>query len=365
VSLGWPRYGARRVWASPWRRCSCTARTAAATATSPRSTGAPTRSGLRLRPRTSPHGEAPVSPWGLLCPCCHRRSSVPSLILMGLKALGSQQTRRSVQSPIRPAQYNASSPGSLGGPRLWRAAACLLGRLQHKPAWLLSWAGGWPAPPWPVSPSRGACAHARRAPRRRVFSLDPVEGYRPPTLAGHRDALVGVFFAHAAAAAAAATTGATPPALLTVSRDGALFCWAYTRQPRGVASEPDGGAPGAHAEFDEAAGAAAAAADGAERDAAGARPAKRRRVDGAAAAPPAFAGGPGPCMRMMRPCGRPPCTAPLHARAGCATDAAELSSRPRPPRTQAGPVWTRTLPPAEAPLTAGGPTMRAPWVKPL
>lgn len=28
----------------------------------------------------------------------------------------------------------------------------------------------------------------------RVFSLDPIEGYEPPTLSGHKDGIVGVFF---------------------------------------------------------------------------------------------------------------------------------------------------------------------------
>ncbi|KAK9845761.1 hypothetical protein WJX81_001752 [Elliptochloris bilobata] len=87
----------------------------------------------------------------------------------------------------------------------------------------------------------------------RVFSLDPIEGYRPPTLAGHRAALVGVFFAHPDPAAA-------PPRvdLLTASRDGALLCWTYERGAGG------GGAL---------------------------RGAKRRRGEDDAAAAPAFAGG--------------------------------------------------------------------------
>ena len=29
---------------------------------------------------------------------------------------------------------------------------------------------------------------------RRVFSLDPIEGYEPPVLSGHRDGIIGIFF---------------------------------------------------------------------------------------------------------------------------------------------------------------------------
>lgn len=71
----------------------------------------------------------------------------------------------------------------------------------------------------------------------RVFSREPVEGYRPPTLAGHRDTVVGVYFAEGGCdltvAPAAAATLATPPgALYTVSRDGALFRWEFDPGPR-------------------------------------------------------------------------------------------------------------------------------------
>lgn len=30
----------------------------------------------------------------------------------------------------------------------------------------------------------------------RIFSLDPIPGYEPPALAGHKDSVVGVFFTH-------------------------------------------------------------------------------------------------------------------------------------------------------------------------
>ncbi|KAF9068823.1 WD40-repeat-containing domain protein [Rhodocollybia butyracea] len=47
----------------------------------------------------------------------------------------------------------------------------------------------------------------------RLFTLHPVEGYRPKTFAGHRDAVLGAYFS---------TDGKT---IYTVSRDGALFTW--------------------------------------------------------------------------------------------------------------------------------------------
>ena len=144
-------------------------------------------------------------------------------------------------------------------------------------------------------------AHAGRPPRRagrrvlsclgmcRVFSLDPIEGYRPATLAGHRDVLVGVFFARPDPAAAAPRVD-----LLTVSRDGALFCWAYERGAETLdpvqnpavsrtAADANGGAA-------EAGGGGAEAAEGEAVGGWGSRGAKRRRDDGAAAGRPAFAG---------------------------------------------------------------------------
>ncbi len=85
----------------------------------------------------------------------------------------------------------------------------------------------------------------------RVWSRDPVPGggsgssgaFKPPVLAGHKDDPVAVFWAGtapgaggeagraAAAAAAAAALGADPaaaaPVLYSLSRDGALFAWAF------------------------------------------------------------------------------------------------------------------------------------------
>ncbi|KAK9830156.1 hypothetical protein WJX72_010038 [[Myrmecia] bisecta] len=63
----------------------------------------------------------------------------------------------------------------------------------------------------------------------RVFSLNPIEGYQPPTLAGHKDMPMAVFFAGKKVAADAELDGQEPPALLTVSKDGALFMWHFNR----------------------------------------------------------------------------------------------------------------------------------------
>nr|ASF90255.1 hypothetical protein SPAR04681 [Bartheletia paradoxa] len=47
----------------------------------------------------------------------------------------------------------------------------------------------------------------------RLFTVDPVEGYRPKTFAGHRDTVLGAFFS------------ADHKEIYTVSRDGAAFTW--------------------------------------------------------------------------------------------------------------------------------------------
>ena len=64
----------------------------------------------------------------------------------------------------------------------------------------------------------------------RVWSLDPVPGYAVPTLAGHKETPVGVFFAGAGDGLAAGLAGMAPPSLYTVSRDGVLFCWAFDKE---------------------------------------------------------------------------------------------------------------------------------------
>ncbi|KIJ15929.1 hypothetical protein PAXINDRAFT_176399 [Paxillus involutus ATCC 200175] len=47
----------------------------------------------------------------------------------------------------------------------------------------------------------------------RLWTLDPLEGFRPKTFAGHRDAVIGAYFS------------AKGKAIYTVSRDGAVFTW--------------------------------------------------------------------------------------------------------------------------------------------
>lgn len=60
----------------------------------------------------------------------------------------------------------------------------------------------------------------------RVFSLHPIPGWTPPTLSGHKDSPVGVFWADPRqAAAAAAATGGSTVALYSVARDGGLYAW--------------------------------------------------------------------------------------------------------------------------------------------
>lgn len=64
----------------------------------------------------------------------------------------------------------------------------------------------------------------------RVYSLHPIPGWTPPTLAGHKAALVGVFFTAAATQDAAALVGQERVVLYTVSKDGALFGWSLQQQ---------------------------------------------------------------------------------------------------------------------------------------
>ncbi|KAG9104888.1 hypothetical protein FRC06_006713 [Ceratobasidium sp. 370] len=47
----------------------------------------------------------------------------------------------------------------------------------------------------------------------RLFSLDPIEGFRPKTFAGHRDIVINAYFSH------------DHRTIYTVSRDGAVFTW--------------------------------------------------------------------------------------------------------------------------------------------
>ena len=113
-----------------------------------------------------------------------------------------------------------------------------------------------------------------------VYSLNPLPGYRAPTLSGHKAAVVGVFFAgvcggpiakgsvriavrschqandHAGAVAESATLAGVPaPSLISVSKDGAVHTFAHNRtnraDPAASASDielPSGGSQfsGAH-----------------------------------------------------------------------------------------------------------------------
>jgi periodic tryptophan protein 2 len=92
----------------------------------------------------------------------------------------------------------------------------------------------------------------------RVYSLNPIPGWTPPTLAGHKDALVGVFFTTAATQQAAQLAGQQPVVLYTVSKDGALFGWSLAGQTAPPAAAGD--AADEDAEAADAAEAAEAAA---------------------------------------------------------------------------------------------------------
>lgn len=74
----------------------------------------------------------------------------------------------------------------------------------------------------------------------RVFSMHPIEGYRPPTLAGHKDTPVAVHFASSKMQEDANLLGKEAPALLTLSRDGALHEWAYYKADAHAADAGDG-----------------------------------------------------------------------------------------------------------------------------
>eukprot|EP00892_Ulva_mutabilis_P004509 jgi/Ulvmu1/242/UM001_0246.1 len=62
----------------------------------------------------------------------------------------------------------------------------------------------------------------------RVFSASPIPGFKPPVLAGHREAVVAAFFASAQTQRAALLLGDPEPSVFTVSADGALFCYTFT-----------------------------------------------------------------------------------------------------------------------------------------
>lgn len=62
----------------------------------------------------------------------------------------------------------------------------------------------------------------------RVFSASSVPGFKPPVLAGHRDAVVAAFFASEHTKRAALLLGDPEPSVFTISADGALFCYTFT-----------------------------------------------------------------------------------------------------------------------------------------
>jgi len=61
----------------------------------------------------------------------------------------------------------------------------------------------------------------------RIFSRDPIDGFQPTTLAGHRGSLVGGFF------------GGDPATIYTVSVDGAVFTWKHAHADADNLGEED------------------------------------------------------------------------------------------------------------------------------
>ena len=61
----------------------------------------------------------------------------------------------------------------------------------------------------------------------RIFSMHPINGYKPPTLAGHKDTPIAVHFTSRRLQESAGLLSKEPPALYTLSRDGALHAWTY------------------------------------------------------------------------------------------------------------------------------------------
>jgi len=86
----------------------------------------------------------------------------------------------------------------------------------------------------------------------RIFSMHPVDGYRPPTLAGHKDTPVAVHFTSKKLQQDAELLGKESPMLFTLSRDGALHGWAYMKASASLEEEEEEEAKAGH-EIDEAA----------------------------------------------------------------------------------------------------------------
>lgn len=112
----------------------------------------------------------------------------------------------------------------------------------------------------------------------RVYTLHALEGYRVPTLSGHKDTPVGVFFASRPAASGISLGESSAADLLTVSRDGALFTWEFQASLPAADEQP----PSASV-ADEQHQSASATDDGAEPDVAEAngstQPRKRQKTD--------------------------------------------------------------------------------------
>jgi periodic tryptophan protein 2 len=75
----------------------------------------------------------------------------------------------------------------------------------------------------------------------RIFSMNPIEGYKPPTLAGHKDTPIAVHFTTSRLQESAGLLSKEPPALYTLSRDGALHAWTYYKPENEEESEDDDG----------------------------------------------------------------------------------------------------------------------------
>jgi len=64
----------------------------------------------------------------------------------------------------------------------------------------------------------------------RIFSMHPIDGYKPPTLAGHKDTPIAVHFTSRRLQESAGLLSKEAPALYTLSRDGALHAWTYYKR---------------------------------------------------------------------------------------------------------------------------------------
>ena len=62
----------------------------------------------------------------------------------------------------------------------------------------------------------------------RLFSSEPLPGFTPPTLTGHKAVLVAVFFASPQTQRAAQLLGDPAPSIFTVSADGAMLGYTFT-----------------------------------------------------------------------------------------------------------------------------------------